>query len=253
MRNVFFVFFIFLSLCVNAQTEKKGLQMNDPIIVNLNLEQSEITFSNLISEVKIIDARDNTNEIGYHSYDEFGKNWAKPFQILPSINEGIAKWITNYLGIKDGNEPSPSKLLIVIKKLWLSSEAEPAKNMQDRKLQPKQLGYDAGVLTKMEFYFEKETVFYPIYKIDTIFTYDKDMYNFTSFYITESLKQSLKKLFRINFDEVLIRGRKLSINEIELNNNRNLAIQILNDVELKKGVYKNFIEFKTNNPSITNY
>ncbi len=105
----------------------------------------------------------------------------------------------------------------------------------------------------MEFYLEKETVIYPLYKIDTIFTYDKDLYNFTTFYITESLKQSLKKLFRINFDEVLIRGRKLSINEIELNNNRNLAIQILNDVELKKGVYKNFIEFKTNKPSITNY
>ena len=70
-------------------------------------------------------------------------------------------------------------------------------------MQPKQLGFDPGILTKLEFYLGKDSVFYPMYKFDSVFIYHLVLPQHSDYYITESLKQSLKKLFKINLVDVL--------------------------------------------------
>lgn len=252
-RRFFFSFLIFTCLSNYAQIASNDLQNKDQLKIQLKFEPAEKSLADVLSNINVIDARDDSSEIGYYSTGAEGKNWPKLYRIFPSTKDGIDEWVTNYLSINPKNSSSQTTLLIVIKKLWLSSAAAPAKDANDKKVQPKQLGFDPGLVTKLEFYLEKDSVFYPMYKFDSVFTYQEVLPEHADYYITESIKQSLKKLFKINFVDVLNRGRKLSIREIESNNYKNAAIEILNTARYMKGVYKNFTEFKTNAPSIIEY
>ena len=100
-------------------------------------------------------------------------------------------------------------------------------------MQPKDLGFIPGIVTKLKIYLEKDNVYYPMYKIDSIFTYQEKLSEHAEHYITESLKQLLKKLFKINFADVLVKAGKLTINEVNLNNNKSLAIEIVNATKYK--------------------
>lgn len=251
--SIFFSFLIFASLCCNAQVERNGLQSNDPINLTLNFEQAEIPFTNFFSGARVIDARDDTSAIGYYSIAAKENIRPRLYRILPSTKDGVTKWITSYLGISQKNASSSATLLIVIKKLWLSSKAKPKINENGKILQPKELGFDPGLVSKLEFYLEKDSSFYPLYKIDSIFTYGKDLHKYADSYVTESLKKMLNKLYRINFSEVLNRASKLSVGEMVAYNSKTAAVQILNTTGYKKGVYKSFVEFKKNEPSIANF
>jgi hypothetical protein len=247
--------FLFLFSCLfsSGQTPDGNLQDNEQIIIKLEGERAETPLTNFFSHVRVIDARDDTSEVGYYSTGAEGRKWPKLYRISPSAKEGIAEWVTNYLGIKTEDASSSATLLIVLKKLWLSSAAVAARKKYDQKVQPKEQGFDPGLVTKLEVYLEKESTFYPMFKIDSIFTYNKSLSRYAGFYFTESLKQSLQRLFRIDFNEVLNKGRKLSSAELEAYNRKGLAAQILNTRNYKKGVYKSFAEFKANTPSISEY
>ena len=251
--NSFLVFLIFTYMGNYAQVANNGLPNIDQLNIQLKYESAEKPLADVFSNIEVIDARDDSSKIGYYSTGAEGKNWPKQYRILPSAKDGIDDWVTNYLAINTKNTFLHTTLLIVIKKFWLTTAAAPATIQNDKKVQPKQFGFDPGILTKLEFYLGKDSVFYPMYKFDSVFIYHLVLPQHSDYYITESLKQSLKKLFKINLVDVLNRGRKLSMREIESNNNKNTAIEILNTPRYKKGVYKNFTEFKTNSPSILEY
>ena len=161
-----------------------------------------------------MDGRDNSSEIGYYSKGTEGKDWPKIYTIPPNTKDGITAWIAIYLQAGTNNAAVANTLFIVIKKLWLSSEATEVIGSNDKKAQTNQ-GFEPGLVTELEFYLQKDSVFYPMYKIDSILTYDKSLPKHAGFYFTESLKKSLEKMYRINFASVLNKGKKLSIQDIE--------------------------------------
>ena len=63
----------------------------------------------------------------------------------------------------------------------------------------------------------------------------------------------MDKLFSINWTNISRKKIKLSFGEIELESKKNTKVAILNDTAFKKGVYKNFEEFKMNSPSKAEY
>lgn len=252
-KTVFIIVFLAACFSIKAQIESKDVANKKAVKIQLQPELAEKTLTDIFSGITIIDARDDTSEIGYYSNGMGGRGWPKLYRILPSTGDGINDWITHYLAINTKTSSAPKSLLIVIRKLWLSNEAVPATDENDKKLQAKLLGYDPGIVTNLEFYLEKDSFFYPMYKVDSIFSYTETLPEHAGYYVSESLKESLKKLFNINFSAVLSRGRKLSLNEIVSHIAEDTDIEILKTNNYKKGVYKSFAEFKANAPSIAEY
>lgn len=277
MRIIVFVtLFITIYCPLFAQIEAKTIDFNNKLEIELEKEVSSNSLSNSIHSVNVIDFRDDTAAVGYHYLKEgdarrylvqpgtLPKNkhndaWSKVYHCLPSLSTGFTAWINEYLQCKK-NESAKNKLLIVVKKFWLSSEADEIRFENDKKGKAIN-GWDAGVLCKIEFFLEKDSMFFPLYKIDSVFTFKERLndYRGTRFvdnaasFVTSVLKSSLEKFTIINMDEIIAKRKRLSFDDINRGFSKRINIPVLNAVGFKKGAYKNFEEFKLNTPSIAWY
>jgi hypothetical protein len=245
-------------LIVSAQYQTKPLSLKDYIQVTLQDETAPQSMADKFSSVDVIDARDDSSEIGYcyseGSYHYNGYNekiFDKCYRIMPSAQESIETWAANYLHIQKQNT-SENTLLIVIKKFWISPDATPVLFSYNKKGQPTD-GFDAGVISKMEFYLKKDSIFFPLYRFDSVLAFTEKLPQYAGYLATETLKKSLEKLFTLNLDNINRKKIKLNFEEITSNNGKNAGLPILKDTIFKKGVYKNFEEFKMNSPSLNDY
>ncbi len=271
----FAILIINISCPVFAQIEPKVIDFNNRLEIELEKEVTSNSFNKSIYSVNVIDLRDDTAAVGYHYLKEsdarrylvksgtlpknkYNDAWSKVYYCSPSLSSGFTKWISEYLQCKK-NETSKSKLLIVVKKFWLSAEADEIRYEND-KIGQAINGWDAGVLCKLEFYLEKDSVFYPLYRIDSVFTFKERLndYRGTKFvdnaglFVTSVLKSSLQKLTDINQNEILAKRKKLLLSDISRDFSKKTTVPVL-FVDLKKGAYKNFEEFKLNAPSISQF
>jgi hypothetical protein len=254
---LFFVFFL-TSIMVKAQFETKPLNPDEYIAVALQAETCLQPLPDPFASIDIIDARDDSSNIGfffrekgyyYGGYNE--KDGHKYYRIFPSFQLGVNTWVTNYLHTKK-QDTVQNALLIVIKKFCISSEAVPSAFLGDTKVQSRGT-FDAGVISKLEFYLKKDTVFYPLYRFDTVLTYTEKLPRYAGYYVTETLKKSLSKLYTINRPNIYRKKTRLTLEEIVLNNKEHGSVPVLTETPLQKGVYKSFEEFKMNTPSLKEY
>jgi hypothetical protein len=245
-------------LIVSAQYQTKPLSLKDYIQVTLQDETAPQSMADKFSSVDVIDARDDSSSIGFyyrekgHYYEDYNeKDWNKYYRIIPSARQSIDTWTANYLHITE-HSSAENTLLVVVKKLWISSEAAPSLFMTDKKGQPSQ-GFDAGVVSKLEFYLGKDAIYYPLYRFDSVLAFTEKLPQSSGYFITETLKKSLDKLFSLNLSGVYQKKITLSFEEIVLSNKQNIILPVLTDTILKRGVYINFEEFKMNAPSLKEY
>ena len=277
MRIISILILVMFTYCrALAQIEAKAIDFNNKLEIKLEKEVFSHSFGNSIYSVNVIDARDDTGVIGYHYLkasdahrylvkagpspkNKHNDVWSKIYHCSPTLKEGFAEWTNEYLQCRK-NESVKNKLLIVVKKFWLSAEADKVRFDND-KIGQAINGWDAGVLCKLEFYLEKDSVFYPLYRIDSVFTFKEKLNDYAGikfvdnagFFVTSVLKASLEKLVDINLDEIIAKRRKLSFGDISGEFSIKLEVPVLKFINLKKGVYKDFEEFKSNAPSIQEY
>ena len=118
--------------------------------------------ANLISDFTVIDARLDTTSLGFY---KTGSN--RNFSIVLQTNtvSEVSSFLRDYLGVKENASDSGAKVLMVIRKLWLSNEAD----QYPMTINPKNPG-DAwlrGVLAKFEFYVNTGDGYFPLYRFDT--------------------------------------------------------------------------------------
>ncbi|MFZ1370066.1 MAG: hypothetical protein WAR78_06780 [Ferruginibacter sp.] len=272
--------FIILALSIYspilAQIEAKTIDFNNKLEINLQKEIFTQSFSNSIHSVNVIDVRDDTMAVGYHYLKEWdakryliqpgtlpkNKNndaWSKVYHCSSTLSIGFTEWINEYLQCRK-DESVKTKLLIVVKKFWLTSEADKIRFDNDKTGQAIN-GWDAGVLCKLELYLEKDSVFFPLYRIDSVFTFKEKLNDYAGirfvdnadFFVTSALKASLKKLVGIIPDEIIVKRKRLSFEDISREYSKKMDIPVLKFNDLQKGVYKDFEEFKANAPSIQDY
>jgi hypothetical protein len=260
------IIFVLLFIVSNAQIKTHEINLSNKILLDLENESPLQALPFKIKKISVIDARFDTCGIGYLSsenhvlktgvrLDTYGaiskKAWPKVYSLTSSVDIAVGNWATNYLQ-STKNDSLNKNLLIVIKKLWLSPAAAPALNENEKRGQPNE-GWDAGVICKLEFYLEKDSIYYPLYRTDSIYTLKENLSDNTSLFITTALRNSLSKLFTVNMDKVFVSGRRLSITDIYTSIKKNRTMPILNTGSFTKGVYKTFDEFKMNAPSLKDY
>lgn len=265
----------FLVLCLlpgftlTAQIESKLIDYENILEISLEKELSAHSFSDKFYSVSVVDARDDTSAVGYYylSKREAQKHtikpgpgakggntdkWSKVYKCTPALQDALSAWINQYLQCGKNNTVK-NKLLIVVKKFWLSDEAE--------KIGQAMNGWDPGLLCKLEFYLERDSVYYPLYRTDSVFTYKERLNDFAGMkfvdnsgvFITSALKNSLSNLLSINPEEIIAKRRKLSFSDIYNEYSKKQEVPVLSAAVFNKGVYKDFEEFKTNSPSLVEF
>lgn len=275
-KIAFFILAQLNTFPIIAQIEAKNLDYNNKLEISLEKDSSSNSLGDRIHSVNVIDVRDDTVAIGYYSVtpmeafkyrvkagaskkDKNTDAWSKVYHCTPSLKEGMISWVTDYFGFR-GNGSVKNSLLIVVKKLWLSSEADKPRFDVEQK-RPAANGWNSGVLCKLEFYLERDSIFYPLYRVDSIFTFDDWLYDYAgikfrnngSIFLTLALKSSLVKLIDIKPEEIIAKRRKLSFREIYNEYSNKNDVPILQAVALNSGVYTTYAEFKNNQPSIKDY
>jgi hypothetical protein len=240
----------FLYLLSFSQMETPVVKPDHVIIIQTAREVSnKAVIGHFIKGVVVADDREDTTLLGYYTSNIFGKKTNR-LRFGSACNIEIAHWLANYLRI-DSNKSDNEILYVSIKKFILSAEVT-EKVFDNGHQGQAQNGWDEGVLAKMEFYFMKEAVYYPLYRFDSILVINDKLKENAGEFVTTALKAGIDKLFTIDIEAVLMKARKLTLLDITAhNNNRNVPILIQTDY--KKGVYKTFEEFKNNNPSIKNF
>jgi len=185
-----------MHLIAYTQYQTKPLNLKDYVEVTLENEIAPQSLADQFSFIEIIDARDDSSEIGY-CYSEGGyyynayneKIFNKCYRIRPSLQKSFEMWAASYLQIKKAST-SENTLFIVVKKFWISSEAAPVLFSYDKKGQPTD-GFDPGVISKFEFYLKKDTAFIPLYRFDSALTFTEKLPQYAGYCATETLKKSI--------------------------------------------------------------
>lgn len=248
-RFLTFVYgFLFIHIAAGAQIKTPVLKPDEVIVVKLNPSAAGRPPVASINAVEILDARDDTSSLGY--YTSQSHRTSKLIFPGPAAAE-ITTWMNGHFNVGN-NVSSGNTIFGVIRKLRISDEITPKTFDNGHQGQAKN-GWDRGVMIKMEYYIRKDSLYYPMYRFDSLLVFDEKLYNHAGEFIATALEVSLHKLYGLNIDNVLAKARKISATDI-LNKIRSGYKQpVLNDVVYKKGIYASFNEFKTNNPSITEY
>ena len=202
-------------------------------------------------DIAVIDARPDTFAIGFRKRDiEIRKK-------LLRFEKGLSHQLSGYLRNNSllSKDTNACSLIIVVRDLWLKEydvdenendniQSDPSDEINFRKSYIR-LGFDC--------YLHKNDAYYAIFRFDTLVSKFHNLPAFSDKYIEYTLTMGLIKAENLNTDSIAAKKRKFSLEEMNAYYKKRWDIPILAETSLRKGVYTNFEEFKTNQPSITNF
>jgi hypothetical protein len=240
------------SLPLLSQSNRiENVQYEEYPETNLSLSHtsSASPFNLPFRSLQVYDYRNDTVINGFNRNDEMAKyetGFTELMKEIMNIKAGYYKFTKgtsnachHYLNSMIQYDITSSyTLVMIIRKLWLSSDIE-NKSIADgdeRKQEP----FLPGIKTTFEFYGYKDGIYLPLKRFDTTITHTKRLTKVAAEITELALTASVKSLLRLNIQQKLSGGKQLSY-------------PVLQTVNLKKGVYVSFEEFKNNSPSIKNF
>ena len=259
---------------ISYSKRKENFDINRFRVVHVNVPapSTSIVLKN-ISGLNVIDARADTVSVGfmqkriYALSTGFSTNaaWnqaeptANKTPTFVRVRNGFGKetesFGTRYLAFNQ-NDSLPS-ILMVIKRFWLSDELN-VKDNQRAAVQMKETGNrgmaTSGVDVQIEFFLKDNVNYFPLYRFDSIISERKIISAHAADYIAQALALSLQKMRfmdeRIAFVQT---KRSFTLEEVMTHLQNEFKLPVLTDSVLRKGVYMTFNEFKTNQPSLTDF
>lgn len=225
-------------------------QKNSDSLFFVNMRIKEIPLSykqqNLASipfkEIQVLDARPDTTTIGFINFSK-----DNPFKVVLKL--GLAPTLIEFAkhSYRLDKNDSTSSLLVVVKEYRISDYAKTVGALSNNEAQ-----WASGAIVNAELFCKVENNFHTLYKIDTIVLVSSKKEEINDL-IEESFSAIFKKVINKNFTALHIGKTAFSYADIQKHINDFSDMPVLKDSFLHKGVYKNFAEFKTNNPSIQNF
>jgi hypothetical protein len=165
---------------VSSQAQKQEVIQVNPQSFSYN---TKLPFSH----IDIVDSRFDTTKIGYSAkFFSF-----KKLTVAPSFSSVIQNSLNTSLK-SNFDSLKNSSLLLVIKHFWLKEAFIKEQS---------QLG--SQCIAKFELYLKTDTAYFPIIRINTVFTYDVPLKNDISGLVLLPFEQSLRRIENINFEKIL--------------------------------------------------
>ncbi len=246
----FSLFILFFLLTFNrsfSQADKNDLHFPEiiPKEITLGVPDTQASINQEISGLLVIDARYDSTVLGFY------KNLAnKSCSIVAGTNtvSDISGFMKKYLAVKESGNGNGPVIIMVLKKLWLTDE------LQEDKSAKNQSGpWLKGAIANFEFYCGNGDGYIPLYRFDMANVGTKDIRSNAKEYLQDVLMASVEKLITTEFKNIPVIKNKMSLKEIEVYSKRQFNVPIVSSETYKKGVYKTFDEFKSNNPAFSNY
>jgi hypothetical protein len=205
--------------------------------------------SNNINRLAIFDWRDDTTSIGYCFSGMPKRTKRMVFDTAAGIV--IKDWFCSYLNVGPQNKWG-DQLVIILKKLRLSNEAN-LRVFENGHQGQAQNGWDEGVSLKIEFYLNKNEVYYPLYRYDSVLSIVGKLPGDAASFLSKAFESASNKLFTLKLNEIPASIRQLTLHDIAKKASKERSVPILIETAYRKGVYKTFDEFRNNAPSVTDF
>jgi hypothetical protein len=249
--------FMFLLIPLTSPAQKANPDLLPSKKLNLVVDRiapAEIKFP--FSSIKIIDNRFDTSKLGFEPTAYFGKRLGRKIVLDSGLAISLEKYYNGFY--QNSFSTTDLKLLVVIKKLWLSC----INNNKNRDMDiVKNDKSHTFLYCKLEYYLNTGDKYYPYKRLDTVINgvafevANNDISHYKS--RQQVLKLVLKGLIEtMDFNNAMEKIEKLhpkTIEEVERFNTSFFNIPVLKDTGIAKGVFVSFDEFKNNRPSIIDF
>lgn len=242
---------LFICLVVNAaclaQKDEARVNFSEFDISYFRLSIPRQVFSLPVSSIEVHDIRFDTSYIGLLGTTANNLHFIR---LKQSFTEEIRKY---YQSLTATDQHTPAVLHCFIRKLFLSDHL-PVDNIDE--LQTMAERYDAdeksGIFFVAEFYEQQDSVYRPLYRIDTLISGYKSIQREGQGYLEQALKISLVKASKLNWSKYHEKAVRLNRHYIDSLNTARINIPAVTD-SLKKGLYLTYEDFRQNKPSIREF
>ncbi len=208
--------------------------------IEVSVKQQKVIANLPFNKIQVWDVRPDTSTIGFL---KFGNSNTKRLY----FDAGLANTFNNFVINNYKLSNDTNNLLILIKELRISNYATKRKT-EDINVS----GWNAGAVISAELFLSNESNYRALYKVDSILVETSPTETVEELVI-ESFKIILKKVQDKKISEIHIGKTAFSFSDLQKHINDYTNFPILKNTILNKGVYRNFIEFRINNPSIKEF
>ncbi len=215
------------------------------------LEFIKTSFATIpFNQIQVVDARADTSSVGFFRYSSVEN--IKKIVFPKSLESEITDFAVT--GYKSVSQDSSNNLFLIIKEYRISNYVKALTNVnlhtEKGKITPTE-AWKTGIIVSAELFLRNKNTFHALYKVDTILVNDSSA--LLQGIIQKSFAVLFTKVSNKNLTDIHIGKTEFSYTDIQHHIESFSNYPILKDSVLKKGIYKNFTEFKLNNPSIINY
>ncbi|MDR3714731.1 MAG: hypothetical protein P4L51_18095 [Puia sp.] len=210
---------------------------------------------------EVIDARPDTSYIGAHTENL----WVPMTRMRQLVLKGsVTRTIPDYLNNHFSDPEAPYKVLVVIRKLWISDIAY-SYRQEEQKDEIYQKDDKINCRFRAEIYVSggnqpagdnssgNKSLYTPVLRFDSLLVLDKNGYDRIGGFLSDLLQSMADTLATFDIDRKWETGRQLSLADIRRFSNSLYDFPIFRDTALVKGVYASFDEFRNNAPSIRDF
>ena len=207
------------------------------------------------SHFEIIDERPDTTRIGFHTNkaaSAFSRSRDRQLVLAQPATKEITDWLDRHYTRPD----APYTALIVLRTLWLS-DANYAN--EDKQKDPRKQLERTHIRLKAEVYAQKDGIYQPIFRFDTLQYTTKAVYSVKSPYsvwdkdLSAILGELADSASLITAQRSSSPDRQIRLEDIRRFNESRFGLPINGDSSLVPGAYASFGEFRNNAPSIRHF
>ncbi|WP_431214712.1 hypothetical protein ACQ86N_08080 [Puia sp. P3] len=219
------------------------------------VSDAALTPQGLFSHFELIDQRPDTARIGLHTNkaaSSFSRSRDRQLVLAQPAATEIAAWLNKQYA----RPGAPYTALIVLRTLWLSDANY---GNEDKQKDPRKLNERTHIRLKAEVYAQKDGIYTPIFRFDTLQFTTKAVYSVKSPYsvwdkdLSAILGELADSASLLTAQRPSSSDRRLRLEDIHRFNESRFGLPINGDSSLVPGAYASFEEFRNNDPSIRHY
>jgi hypothetical protein len=245
MRRMLLMLLLVKLCSLTALPQKKKITPStrlDCVNLSLPVSQNEGSFFLPFSFIEVVDARPDSTKLGFQRDRTF--NACRIYCTKTSPAQEIQQWFNTYCK-KNLDSNSTNRLLVCIKKFWISDF-----DKSELKTADKNQRFD-NIYYKAEIYYKVGDQYYPVRRIDSVFAMKRRTQFVPPTFVEQVFKYTVSLMQETDWAAM---AKKRSVERQRIDSfNRSIALPVLNDTGYRKGVFVTFAEFKNNRPSYTEF
>ena len=253
MKLTLILYYSLLVTSISYSQTKKASVFNPETFPQLKMklraEKTDHKITLTFRELQVIDKRNDTSQIGFYIPSQYNRSKEGRLVTDKPLPQSIKEFADSQ--IEFNNTASP-KLVMIVRKLWLSKEIE---NKEEGDLPAKmQRSLLSGIIAVFEFYAAEADTYKPLHRFDSIILHSyKKIELIDEELVKKALTAAIVSLSKSNYSSKLKNSKSFRKEEIDSFYKKAAEIKIMQEPVYQKGVYRTYTEFVNNSPSIKNF